>query len=326
MYPMEIISTIKLIIDTCLAVKKGDRVLIAAFSDEDLKVASVLATQLKAVSVDVGIVILEPPKEVEPPPFFAEAMKKVDIVIALGKINFGHTIARKDASTLGVKYAYMLDIISGEMLDLEILPKDLIEIKDRTEWLADALTSAKEVHISSSAGTNIVFFVEGRQGLAIHPIVRNPGQLSIIPFYYEVACAPLEGKATGTVVVNGTVVGFPGLEGVVKEPIYFYVENGKLVDIKGGMEARLLNSTLSKLDENARYIAELGIGTNYKLPNRLIGTRRDNAILGHIHLALGRNIDLGGTLWSQIHADFLSMDVKIDFDGKTVIEYRQFQK
>lgn len=324
MYPMEMINTVRLITDTCLAIKEEDKILILAYSDEALKVASILAAEFKAAQAEVGIVIVEPPKEVEPPSFLAEAMKKVDIVITLGEVDFGHTIARKEATAQGVKYAYMPDIMSEEIAALGILPEDLMEVKERTEKLADAISRAKEVHVSSSAGTDIVLDVEGRKGLALHPIFRDPGHFAIIPFYYEVACPPVEGRAKGTVVIDGTVVGFPSLNGIVKEPIRWNVKNGKVVDIKGESTACQLRDVLSKLDENANCIAELGIGTNYKLPNRLIGTRRDNAIFGHVHLALGRNIDLGGTLQSQIHVDFLSMDVKLELDGKSIIEEGRF--
>ena len=60
------------------------------------------------------------------------------------------------------------------------------------------------------------------------------------------------------------------------------------------------------------------------MPGRLTGTKLDDAILGHVHIALGRNVSLGGTQWSQIHVDFLSMNIKLVLDGKVIIENRKF--
>ncbi len=319
---MEIIDGIKLITNTCFQIKKGEKVIIVAYGDEDLKVASLLAAEMKVAQAEVGIVIVEPPKAIEPPSFLAEAMKKVDIVISLGDIDYGHTVARKEAPSL--KYAYMPKIMMSAMAELNFQPEDLFEIEKRTEQLAEIVSKAKEAHLSSAAGTDLVLDIEGRRGIPIHPVFRKTGHLAIIPFYAEVACAPVERKAKGTYVVNGNIWGHPGLECIVNDPVYWKVENGRIVDIKGGKEANLLRDTLPTFDENAFYIGELGIGTNHKLPNRLTGTKMDDAIFGHVHIALGRNIALGGNHWSQIHVDFLSMDIKLELDGKTIIENGHF--
>ncbi len=320
---MEMIRGIKLITDTCLQITKGEKVIIVAYGDEDLKVAFLLAAEMKLAQADVGIVIVEPPKEIEPPPFLAEAMKKVDVVISLGNIDYGHTMARREAPSL--KYGYMPTIMMRAMAELNFQSEDLLEIEKRTEQLAEFVSKAKEAHLLSAAGTDLVLDIEGRRGIPIHPIFRKPGHLAIIPFYAEVAVAPVEHKTSGTYVVNGNIWGYPSLECIVKDPIYWEVENGKVVDIKGGKEANLLRDALPKFDENAFYIGELGIGTNHKLPNRLTGTKMDDAIFGHVHIALGRNMALGGTQWSQIHVDFLSTDIKLELDGKTIIENGRFQ-
>lgn len=315
---MEMIRGIKLITETCFQITKGERVIIVAYGDEDLKVASLLAAEMKAAQAEVGIVIVEPPKEIEPPPFLAEAMKKVDVLISLGNIDYGHTMARKEAPSL--KYAYMPTIMMRAMAELNFQSEDLLEVEKRTEQLAEVVSKAKEAHLFSAAGTDLILDIEGRRGIPIHPIFRKPGHLAIIPFYAEVAVAPVEHKARGAYVVNGNIWGHPSLECIVKDPIYWEVQNGKVVDIRGGKEANLLRGTLPKFDENAFYIGELGIGTNHKLPNRLTGTKMDDAIFGHVHIALGRNMALGGTQWSQIHVDFLSRDIKLELDGKTIIE------
>ena len=171
-----------------------------------------------------------------------------------------------------------------------------------------------------SFGTDLVLNIEGRKAIPIHPILRKPGSLAIIPYYSEVACPPLERKGHGTVVVNGSVWGHRSMECIVSEPLTWRVEEGKVVAMEGGPEARMILDALAGFDENAWYIGELGIGTNHKLPNRLTGTKVDDSILGHVHLALGRNVALGGNQWSQIHIDFLSLDVRIALDGKIVLE------
>lgn len=322
MYPMELIKGVKLITGTCFNIRGGERVIIAGYTDEDIRLATLLAAEMGAANAEVCVVIVEPPKNIEPPLFLSDAMKKVDIMISLGDVDYGHTMARKEATSL--KYAYMPSIMSKSMVELEsTTPEDLLEIENRTEKLAEAVTYAKEAHVTSSDGTDIFFDIEGRKGIPIHPVLRRPGHLAIIPHYAEVASAPVEGKAKGTYVTNGSIWGHASMECIVGEKLYWTVEKGKVVDIRGGREAQLIEKALSGFDENAWRIAELGIGTHHKLPQRLTGTKRDDAILGHVHVALGRNVSLGGTQWSQIHVDFLSMNVRIALDGNVVIENGQ---
>lgn len=318
MYPMEIMNGVRLITETCFAIKGGERVIIVAYSDEDLRVAAVMAADMRTAGADVATVITEPPKAIEPPPFLAEAMKKVDILISLGDVDYGHTMARKEASLL--KYAYMPAIMSRAMTQLEFQPGDLFDIKERTERICEAVSRARVARVTSPAGTDIVFDITGRMGVPIHPVFEKPGHLAIIPFYAEVACAPVEATAEGTYVTNGSIWGHASMECIVSEPLYWTVNAGRVVDLRGGKEARLVRDALAAFDDNAWSIAELGIGTNHKLPAEITGTKLDDAILGHVHVALGRNMSLGGNQWSQIHVDFLSMGIKLELDGQTIIE------
>lgn len=320
MYPMDISRTVRLIVGTCLDVREGTRLLIVGYTEEDFRLASALAAEAHASGAEAGVVLVAPPRAVEPPEFLSEAMKKVDTVVTLGPVDYGHSHARKALSAMGVNYAYIPDLMNQELVDLDIRPDDLLGAGERTIRVAKAVTRARTARVVSAAGTDLRLEVAGREGLALHPVFRKPGHFAIVPFYYEVACAPVEGSGRGTVVVDGTVVGLPGLNGVLAEPIRWTVEGGRVTAIEGGREARLLRELLPTFGENSNCIAELGIGMNDRMRNVLVGNRRDNAIFGHIHIALGRNKDLGGELWSPLHADFLTMDVRLELDGETIID------
>jgi aminopeptidase len=325
MYPLDISRTVKLIIDTCLNVQPDHRVLIAGFTEDDMKLASALAARAHAAGAEVGIILVAPSaRKVEPPSFLAAAMREVDLVITLGLVDFGHTEARKALTSQGISYAYIPDLMNQELIDLNIQPQDLLDIMERTLIIAELVSKARTARITSPSGTDIEIDIHERQGLPLHPIFRSPGHFAIVPFYYEVACAPVEYKATGTVVADGTIVGLSALNGVLDEPITWEMEKGRIVNIRGGKKARLLSQLLSSLGENADSLGELGIGTNDKMHNLLVGNRRDNAVLGHIHLALGRNVDLGGNQWSQIHADFMVMDATLQLDGRPLISQGRF--
>jgi leucyl aminopeptidase (aminopeptidase T) len=320
MYPLDISRTVKLIIDTCLNVQPDQRILIAGFTEDDLKLAAALAARAHAAGAEVGIILVAPPAaKVEPPSFLAAAMKAVDLVITLGSVDFGHTAARKAITSQGISYAYIPDLMNQEMINLDVQPQDLLDVMEQTLVIAERVSNARTARITSPSGTDIEIDITARQGLPLHPIFRTPGHFAIVPFYYEVACAPVENRASGTVVADGTIVGLPALNGVLDEPITWEMEKGRVTNIRGGKKARLLAQLLPSLGENANSLGELGIGTNDKMHNLLVGNRRDNAILGHIHLALGRNVDLGGNQWSPIHADFMVMDAALELDGRPII-------
>ncbi len=322
MFPMEVMNGVKLIAETCFEIKKGSKVIIAAYDDEDVALASLLAAEMRYKEAEAAVVIVEPPKAVEPPAFLAEAMKKVDILISMGDVDYGHTLARKEAPSL--MYAYVPTVMRLLMSRLDYRPSDLFQIRDRTEKLAEAVSAAREAHITSPSGTDLRLVIEGRRGIPIHPLLRKPGALAIVPYYAEVACPPVEQQGEGRYVVDGSVWGHAAMECIVSRPLTWKVEKGRVVAMDGGPEAQRIMRAMQTFDENAWYIGELGIGTDHKLPDRVTGTKADDAILGHVHIALGRNVALGGKQWSKIHVDFLTMNATVALDGKKVIENGQF--
>jgi len=105
---------------------------------------------------------------------------------------------------------------------------------------------------------------------------------------------------------------------VFKQPIRCVVKSGKVVEIDGGEDAERLRK-IAATDENASNIAELGIGTSHTIPRIFRATRRDGAIAGTLHIAIGRNNDIGGTTWSQVHHDGLMDRPTVKLDGEVVL-------
>ena len=79
------------------------------------------------------------------------------------------------------------------------------------------------------------------------------------------------------------------------------MEKGRITEIRGGDEASRLKAKLEGADANAFCIGELGLGAN---PNaKLMGTGEDERMNGGIHIGIGHNIHLGGTVQSSSHID-----------------------
>lgn len=325
MYPMNISRTIRLICESCLKIKSGDRVIILGFTEENQRIAAAIASEAHVMGAEAGVILIPPPLPgvVEPPSFVAAAMMASDLVVTLGLVDFGHTMARKQATAAGVSYAYIPDLMNDELTELGISSEDLMAVRERTLLLAERVTNARTAKITTAAGTDLTIPLDGRPGLSLYPVFDAPGHFAIVPFYAEVACAPLENKAHGVAVFDGTVVGMPGFNGVLPHPIRCIFEKGRVVKMEGGPLAAKLESALKKSGENTDSLAELGIGSNHCMRDVLIGNRRDNGIFGHIHLALGRNTDLGGVQMSPIHMDLLLCEARLELDGELIIENRQ---
>jgi len=66
--------------------------------------------------------------------------------------------------------------------------------------------------------------------------------------------------------------------------------------------------------------AELGIGTSHTISKHLTGSVWEYALLGTVHIAVGRNNDIGGNTWSHIHKDILMTKPTVELDGKKILE------
>ena len=76
---------------------------------------------------------------------------------------------------------------------------------------------------------------------------------------------------------------------------------------------------LDTVGNNARNIAEFGIGTNDSA--RLSGVLlEDEKVLGTIHIALGNNSSMGGKIKVPIHLDGVVKKPTVYLDGKLLME------
>jgi leucyl aminopeptidase (aminopeptidase T) len=326
MYPLELIQSVRLITDVCMEVSPGEDVLCIANKQENMDVVTLIAAECKARGADVSVVLLESRKEHyhEPPRSIARAMREADVVITMTPGNLMHTKARKEACAAGVKYGSLGGATKEYLANLNLTRDDLMEVRALTEKIAQRLTDASSASLTTRAGTDIRMSIEGRQGIALVPF-GTKGSFCVLPDYAEAPCAPIEDSAEGVAVVDGTMVGSPLIEGLVEEPFEIHFEKGKIVNISGGRDANRLKSLLDNLEEGARTFAELGVNSNHKIPKRLVGNRRDNAIAGHIHLGLGRNDHVGGKSPGDAHLDVLVTWATLLLDGKPILEEGNFK-
>ncbi len=251
-------------------------------------------------------------KEVE------ERMKMADVVIAITSCSLSHTNAREEACKAGARIASMPGFLPEMFHTGGPMAADYEKIAEETERIAKLLTAANEAVVKSKEGTNITFSIAGREGGLDTGIFTERGDWGNLPSG-EAYIAPVEGTAKGKVVVDKGW--YPNL----KENMTLNFEVGKVANVLGGGDVgeKFRGLLLSPRREEEPYVsrrnlAELGVGTNpyAKLPDNVLEAEK---IRGTVHLAVGDNSHMGGTVVADLHEDFIVHHPDLILDGKTIM-------
>lgn len=249
----------------------------------------------------------------EPSPVVAELMQKFDVVFCPTAKSLTHTNARRAASAKGVRIATFPGITKEVMI--RGMNADYKKISALTVKLQKILETGKEIRVTAPAGTDITFSISGRKSYASKGLFHAKAESGNLPTG-EAFLAPVEGSSNGVFVVDGSMAGL----GLIKNAnIKIEVENGYATKISGGTLAKKLKVMLDKVGKDARNIAEFGIGTNdsAKLSGVLL---EDEKVMGTIHIALGNNVSMGGSVNVPIHLDGVVKKPTVWMDGKMLMK------
>ncbi|GHF42925.1 aminopeptidase [Deinococcus metalli] len=166
------------------------------------------------------------------------------------------------------------------------------EIRDFQAGLITRLALADDVHIVS-AGTDLHLSVRGRNWSNSDAKRNMPSG--------EVFTAPLERSANGVAHFDlPTLYG-----GRVVRGIDLTFKDGEVVEARAEEGEDVLRAAL-ETDEGARFLGELGIGTNAGIQQPSMNILFDEKIGGTVHLAVGQAYaENGGTNTSAVHWDMI---------------------
>ena len=189
-----------------------------------------------------------------------------------------------------------------------------MRLHDRQARLIERLTAAREVHIET-AGTDLRLNVEGRTW------INSDGKRNMPSG--EVFTGPHEHSARGKIhfdVPSST-------RGVDVVGVDLTFEDGEVVAAHAHLGDQHLQVALAT-DPGARFLGELGIGTNTGIDRATGSTLLDEKMAGTVHLALGRSYpETGGVNESALHWDLicdLRKGGRVRVDGETLIEDGRF--
>jgi leucyl aminopeptidase (aminopeptidase T) len=303
-------------VEDYLGVKAGERFLIVADTLTSPSLAPALASVANALGADPVIAVMTRRERSgeEPPAPIAAAMVEADAVIALASRSCYHTEAKGAAQAAGTRGVFNAPSQEDAWIN-GAMTADFLQLREVALRLADALRGASTVRVTSPAGTDVSMSIAGREPKGwLTGICRNPGEISAFPGG-EVSLPPVEGTASGTIVVERVMTDI----GAIATPITWVVEDGLVVDIRGGAEAEQLREHVDGV-ENATNIGEIGIGTNplARITNDNTETKKR---LGTAHIAMGDSAGgYGGTVVSDVHLDGIVMTPRIEVDGRVIAD------
>jgi aminopeptidase len=158
--------------------------------------------------------------------------------------------------------------------------------------LIGRLEGASEVRIVGP-GTDLTLSIEGRR------FINGDGRHNMP--CGEIFTGPVEDSASGEVYF-GVPVAVAGRE---VSGVRLRFEGGRVVEASAEKGEEYLRSMLDA-DKGARYLGELGIGTNYGIRRPTKNILFDEKLGGTVHLAIGRSYEkTGGRNDSSVHWDLI---------------------
>jgi leucyl aminopeptidase (aminopeptidase T) len=306
----QLINISKNVLEKCLGLKENESFLVVT-DDVKKDLGLALYEAGKRLGAEAMLLIMEEREKSgqEPPASVAAAMIQSDVAICITEHSLTHTHARKNAAASGTRLATMPGITEDMFLEGAI-SADYAKVKVLTEHVTEILTAGKTVRIDKD-GYSLTFSIADRNGIPSTGMYLNPGESGNLPSG-ESYIAPVEGTATGKILIDGSVAGIGRLD----SPILLTVEKGRIVSAEGDAAEKLLE-ILGEGD--GRLLGEFGIGTNDKA--RITGVvLEDEKVYGTIHVAFGSNNTFGGTISAGVHIDGVVNKPDIYIDDQLIME------
>lgn len=306
----QLVKTAEGVLSSCLAVKKGEEVLIVTDNTRK-EIGEAIYEAAGNLGCERLLMVMNE-RELsgqEPPKAVAAAMKSADVVIAPTAQSLTHTNARIEAAKAGTRVATMPGI-SEEMFSQGAMTADYSKVEKLTAVVTEMLSKASVARIEKD-GHTLSISIKGRDGVPSPGVYREPGKCGNLPSG-EAYIAPLEDGSEGEMIVDGSMVGI----GKLDSPLHMVISGGKLRSVTGEKSENL--DVLLKNETNGT-LCELGIGTNEAaVLNGII--LEDEKVYGTVHIAFGTNTSFGGVNKAECHMDGIILRPTLYLDEIKVIE------
>jgi len=308
-----------------LRVKPGESLLITIDSISEFRVAEEMAKAGEALGAKVMVAWHTTPKGYGmaadpylPRPLIA-ACPEADAWIELNNQWLLYGTAWERAVTNGRTRNLMLGGLSTDQLIRCIGEVDIDAQIAFQEKVVEITRKAKRMIITNAAGTNVEFENDPGRPFANEHTAESPGAHFLTG---QIGWAPREQSINGILAFDGAISGGGEADiGRVSEPVVYEVEKGRIRDIRGGREARIVKSWFEKLaDPNLYLAAHVCYGFN---PNARLGasTTEDERVWGCTEWGFGYQGPMysgGKPRVAASHIDGICLESSVSCDGQPV--------
>ena len=316
-----------MVVQTCMDIRRGENVLIVCDpTTAEIGQSLHIATQKRSDRVLLIVMPKSRHHGEEPPSPVAALMRQQQVVIAATKYSLTHTRAARQALKDGARIATMPGM-TFELYTDGGMTADFQDVKRRISNIANFLRRRRIINVKSESGTDVTFEVNWRDWkLDDNGICNRPRMLTNLPAG-KVFILPKEGTMNGTIVIDGSWDST-----LIDEPVEFIVEDGTVVDVKGGTLAATIRQSYGEVAkklkakdrESVWTVAEFGFGMNPSA--RLVGNvLEDEKRMGSCYFSIGDNTGLGGTSNAGIHVSGVLSEPSVWLDDSCLTEAGEFK-
>ncbi len=300
----------KISIASCMGVKAGEKFLILT-DIEQLELAKEFVKAGNDLGIETIMAVGPVHQGGEMPQLCKAALDEAQVCMMITTGSYTHTKGRAEATERGCRIASMPGIT--EDIVKMTLGADYDEVERIGNILAEKLTRAEKIHITTEAGTDLTLYCGGREGIADTGKLTESGAFGNLPAG-EAMVAPIETKGNGVLVVDGVIADFK----VMEEPLTLTFADGRIVKTEGA-DAEMFEEFVGQFEDTAKNVCEFGIGTNPAceiMGNGLV----DEKVFGTIHIACGNNLFMGGQQDCDMHYDMIINAPTVWIDDECVME------
>jgi len=248
------------------------------------------------------------------------ALKASDLVLDLMTLLF----SPEQAEVLESGARILLAVEPPEVL-VRMLPR--LEDKTTTEKVAARLSRAREMRVTSPAGTDLVCPLGQYPAMQEYGFVDTPGRWDHWPSGFALTW-PNELGTSGRVVFDKGDILLPQ-KNYVTDPIELTVSDGYVTAIEGGVDAALLRDYMESFhDPEAYAVSHIGWGTQKRARWSTLGlydreqtiAMDARAYAGNFLFSLGPNNEIGGNRVTACHIDVPMHGCTVSLDGEVTVQ------
>ena len=326
MLDYEIQKAANKLINDIFAVKENESVVITCDTKSDMDLVKATASAVWAAGAHPMVVSLPCPRGVGksgdpdlPIVPLAAALSEADVWIEYNQIWLLYSTPFEIAFEKNKNLRYMgLVEFNKDVFVRTVGNVDIPSLQMFMRRFADLHTNAKEMRVTTPAGTDVTFEIEPTHYVAcdcgdasVPGMHMLTGQLNIVPKF---------GTVNGTIVFDGTVT--PPFGGTPSAPIVLSIKNSKVIKVEGDKSAKIYEDFLKSFDDEGMFkMAHIAYGFN---PGAILSGNvvEDERVWGCTEWGIGYVSPVDAPPHGQdakSHTDGICLNSTVWLDGKQLM-------